>query len=1318
MLIFLLFFTLAFSNAEIKILEDQFEKFTISINLDAQVKTDANGYIQWDCVECVPEIEHGKANRPYFPLYLGVGDERPTVTIKVLEKYESVTGILMQAMERGTKAKIAPSANALTPVIGEKALFRGVNTRSFLIPMATWNATSKQFVMVKKAQIEVEFNSKKQKNSVLPKIVSSAILNPQGVRQLYKPPLKETPKGLFRSLAKGDVQTSTLVYPYVKIQIGDENVESLSEDGFYRLTFEQVASLFPNVSSVNVSVENLRVLVGDAESLSETPRATVSGGNLREIPVEVRDQGSQGTFDAGDEIIFFAQGTSRWSPILHETPNSLPIQYEFENDEFSFFQYVYLELFGTTLGKRIDTIESLVSTQKPQVESWHYLRAEKELVQGYCDLVTVNDLQVGKIWSWVDQQTTPFNVCRSFVQQITNVPRSVNITIPGSTLVFDEGPLIGYQSNQSIYLGFFTNFGKNDPVFQVTLPEGIPTAVSFPEANGVYFEFTDSVDANFKLQEVNFTINDLNSGLDGYTLIYRRAHIFPKESYYLYPEQAGVSRYALDSATDDFQVLKIQEGIPIHFLKIQENSFVDSIETVQDNVQYFLSRRNTIKNLQVDMLTLENQRLGVVQDFKNTSNQSIEYLIITPDQLAPSALELEQYWEQEHPFKNYRVGVVLLSDIYRHFSSGRVSPVAIRDFIRWAVNGWGGTSLNSDLEFVTLYGDGCYNYRKIPRGLETRERFDDLCLLPPFNKQYMSTDDFYAYLDEGERVSVRGDEVGGLNVDVKLGRLTLATQEEANNYLNKLRNYYNPENYGYWKNLYLSTADDDRQGLQQDFITHTNDAESMALLFQSQDSTKEIQRSYMLNFVHNTAFRKPASTTEILRLINEGALVFNYIGHGDYFLYADESYVRFPRDFDLLNNPFRNFLLTAFSCTVGRFDLANLFGLVQVGVDGQSRLDVSLSEGFLTRSDSKGSIASFAAGRESLNVQNAFLGRMFFQNVLPNRGGGNRSRTLGEAALIAKNSSTSGFVYRNSQKYHLLGEPVLELSSPQLEVNPVNVPDTLGSLACGTISGTITGSSTGQGQVALRIYGQDRDTTISNVVYPNETFSFVPQNFQNDGSLLFSSVVDYANNQFEIPYFLPTNIPLGDTNAVISIFAWDDIQGIDGGFSKTQLHLLGESNTCDTMDNQGPSISLSGCNRSETSLIDLGDQFTIPTPYCLEIILRDSIGGISNAPDQQFDLELENLETRQIILTRKGGEIVAEDGFNVKTFVLQLDTTISSGNYLLRLSGYDGFANKTEREVQIAISNDILYHFIDVFNAPNPIKEMELAFILEQLLMR
>ena len=81
-----------------------------------------------------------------------------------------------------------------------------------------------------------------------------------------------------------------------------------------------------------------------------------------------------------------------------------------------------------------------------------------------------------------------------------------------------------------------------------------------------------------------------------------------------------------------------------------------------------------------------------------------DYLIIAPSHLLADAQGLAEYREAD----GYRVLVVDVDDVFWAFADGEPDPIAIRDFLSFAVGQW-----DEPPRFVTLVGKGSFDYRDL-----------------------------------------------------------------------------------------------------------------------------------------------------------------------------------------------------------------------------------------------------------------------------------------------------------------------------------------------------------------------------------------------------------------------------------------------------------------------------------------------------------------------------------------------------------------------------------------------------------------------------
>ena len=83
-------------------------------------------------------------------------------------------------------------------------------------------------------------------------------------------------------------------------------------------------------------------------------------------------------------------------------------------------------------------------------------------------------------------------------------------------------------------------------------------------------------------------------------------------------------------------------------------------------------------------------------------SQEVDYLVITPPELASEAQRLADYRQGQ----GLQTKVVLLTDIYDEFNHGMAHPEAVRDFLAYAYHMW-----SKAPRYVVRCGDGSYDYK-------------------------------------------------------------------------------------------------------------------------------------------------------------------------------------------------------------------------------------------------------------------------------------------------------------------------------------------------------------------------------------------------------------------------------------------------------------------------------------------------------------------------------------------------------------------------------------------------------------------------------
>src|SRR5690606_5131446 len=243
---------------------------------------------------------------------------------------------------------------------------------------------------------------------------------------------------------------------FVKIKVGDRNVESLSEDRMYALAFADLVRL-PGGGAVNgVRTRDLRLYAGLRDTLPRRADSLLSSGTLREIPMEVVDANGPGTFDEGDTLKFFAHGTSIWKRLPYDSSR---VRFEFSADPYSFENHYFLD-FNESGGSPLRLAEAPPMPQagSPLTSTDAYVRAEKDLATASCDPSNHKEEETGFAWHWFWKREcsrwsdTVITLSKAnLASEETKVLKNLALDVPGD----------------SVLVGLYTYASRSDSIFKV-----------------------------------------------------------------------------------------------------------------------------------------------------------------------------------------------------------------------------------------------------------------------------------------------------------------------------------------------------------------------------------------------------------------------------------------------------------------------------------------------------------------------------------------------------------------------------------------------------------------------------------------------------------------------------------------------------------------------------------------------------------------------------------------------------------------------------------------------------------------------------------
>ncbi len=421
-------------------------------------------------------------------------------------------------------------------------------------------------------------------------------------------------------------------------------------------------------------------------------------------------------------------------------------------------------------------------------------------------------------------------------------------------------------------------------------------------------------------------------------------------------------------------------------------------------------------------------------------NNAAEYLIITDNLLYTTCNRLKELKEAA----GYKTEIVTVENIYDVFNYGVKSPIAIKEFIKYAAKNWNNTY---PLQYAVFVGDASYDYKSL-RGSKTD-------FVPTFMYQTVDfgatgSDYWYALFDD--------DYIP----DVSVSRIPASSNQQLNNYIDKIENYTQNNEIGPWRNsaLFISGRDDSGADLERLTNRPIFRAQSLRLIdMQLPDHIFSNQLNTIKDETAGDFDPNFGSTTDLIEYFDDGVTFINFLGHGGGNIWADVNLLNL-NDIERLNNGSRLPFIASMTCFTGAFE--------NPGKDGLAER--------LILSENKGAIAILASSGFGWKYNDMAIEWGLFEFLWDDL-------TFGQAVDLMKiyylanpiyyteNGDFYTFSYYTLQKtmvsqYNLLGDPALKLQKPQetLDVSVENNSPLPGDSIKVAISG---GPASGSGRLEV-----------------------------------------------------------------------------------------------------------------------------------------------------------------------------------------------------------------------------------------------------------
>jgi len=940
---------------------------------------------------------------------------------------------------------------------------------------------------------------------------------------------------------------------------------------------------------------------------------SLPGPELYQVSVKVED-GGDGFFGPGDYLLFYAEG---------------PDRYEFENgeSEYLFNSYNTLNYYWFATGDiygegrkdwswcdgRIEgTPDRVVSkTRRPlRVEQDHLIKVDGDgRSRDYFP------------WYWSDKTQQTITV---------NLPRLVG----GDSVDIEMGAITSYNLTSLSLNG--TDLPKTkigDNLFRFWDNRGLAVTglntmrLDISHVSGQYLDYFD-IDYAAELT------------WDGSQLFFNSRGL------------AGIIRYLVTGYTPSHYVLNITNPDSV--------ALVNGVEILGDTARF----QRPESSIRVSRYVVysdnsvhypENLEQVDPEDLRRDVTQC-DAIAIAPRRFLDA---LQEYADYRFETDGYRVRLTAVEDIYNNFGYGLMSPMAIRNYLRFAFENY-----EAPAPFAAiLVGDGHYDFRD-------NMGYHTVNYIPPFiwDEEQSVGDDNYVYfgsvswLDSDSSYINEGDR----GWDMMIARWPVRSSAEITDYLEAMRQYESPENRGNWRTRITYVADDEFKSNVSNEIIHTAMAETLAVYHTPSEYVRN--KIYATEYPFASNGEKPEVNDDIVKAINDGTLIINYVGHGSPDVWADEHILKKGVDLSRLNNEDKLTVVIAGSCSIGFFD--------DPAKEGMSEI--------LFRQRG-GALQTVSATRLVYATQNATLNYDLFDIIFGNHC--NPSEALYTAKVMHQYSYNSGLV-RNDRSFVVFGDPLGYFGLPEYKLVFDNSIDTmLTPLEPFNYSGMVTDQAgnplTVDGEIELTAYD-------SRIIRTHE----LGVEYALNGPAVFRGKIPVQAGIFEGSFMVPLDIDYGGLSAYLTGYGrFGSITGIGG---RDSLKVALSAGT--TSDNSGPEIAYS---IEEVPEFVSGGR--VPANATVNLDISDVSGiNLTGGLGHRIELVIDNNNNNTVNLTDLFSYNSGSSQSGSLAFALP---DLTSEPHRFKIRAWDNANNPAEVEFEATPSEESRIALYDVMNYPNPMEE-------------
>ncbi len=1016
----------------------------------------------------------------------------------------------------------------------------------------------------------------------------------------------------------------------------------VSQDGIFKV--DQAFLQSCGIQTAGLNPQHIHIYGngdGRLPELNSAPRTDDLAKNAIYVSGE-----SDGSFDAGDYLLFYGWGPHRWYA-------NGTAEFEQNRNLYSESSYYYININASEPASRIQTETPVGNPSNVNVNSYsHYDLHEEDLV----NLVQGGQRWYGELFDVELERTFTFSVpgiVSSFPAKIRTAVATDARVSAGSLQKYSVNGTVLTQSSlpstSEDYVQSSSNMTLSNP------PATIPFKMTITQNSPSMQVYLDRILLNcrrslsFTGSQLNF--RDLASVNTGNIAAFSIAN-FPSQGF-------------------------VWDVTDRHSPKKLTGSF-------SGNVYSFIAQTDSLR----EFVASNNSSFFVPQFVSPVLAQNLhaltqaEYLIVSNVLFLNQAERLADL----HRATGMTVHVVTTEQIYNEFSSGMPDPTAIRMFAKMFYDR-GAIDPATRPKYLLLFGDGTYDPKN---RVENNNNYVITYQFPNSENHTASlvTDDYFGMLSDNDAIAAVD------MMDIGVGRLLISDEQMAKQQVDKIEHYLKngssiySENsncstsgetstFGDWRQNYIQIADDEEDGY---FIKY--DCEPQYEYVKTYHNEMNCDKLYLDAYPQETGAggqRYPDVYNGITKRVERGALIVNYVGHGGETGLAQERVVNVPQIQDWKNINRLNVFVSA-TCEFTRFD------------DPER---VSAGE-WVSLNPNGGSIALMTTTRSVFFGVNSSTGDAFFNNVFE-RDADSLPKALGEIMRLTKNASVQN---DNKRSFILIGDPALRIALPHMKVvtdsvngiSPELVMDTLRALSKVTIKGHLEDYN---GNVLTGFDGV-LSPSIFDKIKEMQTLGQDPDSpiltFEVQRNALYKGKATVTDGQFTFSFIVPKDINYSFGAGKISYYA--NSTTMDAGGFDTRV-VVGGIDPNGISDAQGPDIELF---LNEESFVNGGT--TDQTPVLMANLFDENgINTVGNGIGHDLVAIIDgNLENPIVLNDYYSANLDSYQSGKLRFNLSELST----GKHTLTLKVWDVNNNLSQSSIEFYVQLDQTVALNHVLNYPNP----------------